>query len=135
MERYGDAFIEVIRQQEEGDSTSPAQTAENEQFEILALCRAGMSATQIAQQRGLSEQQLYHHLAQLIEAGSIDADEVLAGLAELSPGDIANIEDALLAQDDLAEQRFSYRASSELLDGAYAKGLLQCVRAAILLST
>ncbi|MEZ0151915.1 MAG: DNA helicase RecQ [Candidatus Reddybacter sp.] len=135
MERYGHAFIEVIRQQKEGDSSSPAQSAENEQFEILALCRAGMSGAQIAQQRGLSEQQLYHHLAQLIEAGSIDADEVLTGLAELGASDIANIEDALLAQDDLAEQRFSYRASSELLGGAYAKGVLQCVRAAILASS
>ncbi len=135
MERYGHAFIEVIRQQEEGDSSSPAQAAENEQFEILALCRAGMSGAQISQQRGLSEQQLHHHLAQLLAAGSIEADEVLSGLLELNDNDIATIEDALLAQDDLAEQRFSYRASSDLLDGAYAKGLLQCVRAAILLSS
>ncbi|MCG8383727.1 MAG: DNA helicase RecQ [Gammaproteobacteria bacterium] len=135
MERYGDAFIEVIRQQEEGDDNSPAQVAENEQFEIITLCRAGMSSAQIAQQRGLSQQQLYHHLAQLIETGRIDADEVLSGLAELSAGDIATIEDALLAQDDLAEQRFSYRATSELLDGAYSKGVLQCVRAAILASS
>jgi len=89
----------------------------------------------MTQQRGLSEQQLYHHLAQLTEAGSLDADEILTGLLELSDGEIATIEDALLAQDDLAEQRFSYRASSELLDGSYAKGILQCVRAAILASS
>jgi ATP-dependent DNA helicase RecQ len=135
MERYGDAFIEVIREHEQGPDTSPQQAQENEQHEVLALCRTGMSAEQIVQQRGLSEQQLYHHLAKLIEEGSLESDEVLSGLAELSPNDIANIEDALLAQDDLAEQRFSYRASSELLDGAFSKGILQCVRAAILVSS
>ena len=135
MERYGDAFIEVIREHEQGPGQSPQQAQENEQHEVLALCRAGMSAEQITQQRGLSEQQLYHHLAALIEEGSLEGDEVLNGLAELSDSAIANIEDALLAQDDLAEQRFSYRASSELLDGAYSKGILQCVRAAILASS
>ncbi|MDF1831533.1 MAG: DNA helicase RecQ [Porticoccaceae bacterium] len=135
MERYGDAFIEVILEHEHGPGESSQRAEESTQHEVLALCRAGMNAEQIIQQRGLSEQQLYHHLSKLIEEGDLEGDEVLTGLAELNSGDIANIEDALLAQDDLAEQRFSYRASSELLGGAYSKGILQCARAAILASS
>lgn len=132
MERYGDAFIEVIRQHEVGDQQSAEQVKANEQHEVLTLCRAGMTVAQMTQQRGLSEQQLYHHLAALIEEGSLGGEEVLTGLAELSDGEIANIEDALLAQDDLSEQRFSYREAIVLLDGVYSKGLLQCARARIL---
>ncbi len=135
MEHYGDAFIDVIRRHENGADTNIQARKEDEQHEIQALLQAGMGAQQIAQQRDLTEQRLYQHLAKLIEQQSIESNEVLSGLAGLSSQDIANIEDALFAQDDLAEPQFNYRASNTLLGGKYHKGLLQCVRAAILVES
>ncbi|MFQ6014061.1 MAG: RecQ family ATP-dependent DNA helicase [Anaerolineae bacterium] len=41
------------------------------------LFRRGLSPTQIAQERGLKDSTIYNHLAQLIEAGQIEVDDVV----------------------------------------------------------
>lgn len=133
LDKFGAAFIAVLQSFEEGvPATTPKNsiTAANERHEIFALVNAGLNVETIAQQRSSNSSVIYKHIADLIEAGSISVETAL----DLPSSELAQIEDALLIQDDLTEDSFTYHRVLEDLDNRFPVGVLRCVRASILQS-
>jgi len=120
LERYGDAFLEVIRVHEDGDENRADAAAET-----LSLFRLGFDVDAIASRRGLRPDTVYAHLAAAIAAGEVALDEVVA----LEPPEMAMVQDTLLAHGapDSARLRETYAA----LDGDYPYGILRCVLAGL----
>ena len=125
---YGDAFLAVFAEHRHDDDAPAAEP--DDRHELLALAQAGMAPTAIAAQQGIGEPQVYRGLAELVTAGQLALDQALA----LPEAEIAIIQDALLAQPNLAEDTFSYRQVREFLSDDYPTGVLHCVRQAILAS-
>ncbi len=125
---YGDAFLAVFAEHRHDNDTPTAEP--NDRHELLALAQAGMAPAAIATRQGIGEPQVYRGLAELVTAGQLALDQALA----LPEAEIAIIQDALLAQPNLAEDTFSYRQVREFLSDDYPTGVLHCVRRAILAS-
>jgi ATP-dependent DNA helicase RecQ len=127
FERFGLEFLEVLSKFEEKYEPSFDASIVQEQ-EAQALFFAGFSAEAIASQLQISPLHAYKYLAKLVERGDAEITDVLA----LAERDIAEIEDVLLAQTDLAEKTFSFKAAMADLQQRYPLGCLYCVRASIL---
>lgn len=117
---YGDDFLAVLEsfrnaQKDIGESAD----------ESLEMFKLGMTAEQIAEQRQLTVDTIYLHLAQGIEQGSLPLAEVVG----LQANEIAIIEQAIL--DLPVDQRNTLKPVYTTLDGAYNYGVLRCVRAGI----
>ncbi|MGR9114897.1 MAG: DNA helicase RecQ [Gammaproteobacteria bacterium] len=119
LELYGDEFLAVIN--EFADSDLKADTV----AETLALFRLGFKAEQIAQQRGLTADTVYSHLARGLERGAVELVEVV----ELPGSEIKLIQDGMLSLPD--ERRNALKPIYEMFDGQYGYGILRCVRAAL----
>ena len=133
LDKFGAAFIEVLQSFEDGDPSVIAKKSVNaasERHEIFALVNAGIDIETIAQQRSSNSSVIYKHIADLIEAGSISVEAAL----DLPSSALAQIEDALLIQDDLTEDAFTYHKVLEDLGNQFPVGVLRCVRASILQS-
>jgi ATP-dependent DNA helicase RecQ len=118
---YGDEFLAVLAEFDQEVRTSTIDTVE----ETLDLFKLGYSVEQVARQRGLKEETIYAHLARGLESGSVRFEDVL----DLSAREIADIEAVLLAMPE--QQRNALKPVYEQLGGAYAYGVLRCVRAAL----
>ena len=118
---YGDEFLAVLA---EYDDEAPA-SATDTVAETLDLFRLGYSIEQVAQQRGLTADTVYNHLARGLEAGAVRFEDVL----DLSVQEIADIEAVLLALPE--QQRNALKPVYDELGGAYGYGILRCVRAAL----
>lgn len=126
LEKFGQQFIEFFTNNDE-NITEPDAEAVHRQ-EIYNLCLANMSISDIAQQRQLSENLVYKHLASNIANNKLQLHQVI----DLSPAELLQVEDALLMSDDIHQTHFSYSAAKEILGGAYPTGVLRCVREQLL---
>lgn len=130
LERYGAAFIELIRQEShsEQDSHPEEQGSKlSSELESLKHFRRGLSAAEVAQARGLKLSTVYSHCSKLIEAGSLDLRQVV----DLDQASIERIMD-VLAEHALDDDRLPLRPVYDYFDGLYSYDLLSCVRAAML---
>ena len=129
LDHYGETFVELIAEhlenQRAGENGYDAMSAT--QQETLALFKAGMTIDAIGQQRSLSQDTVYSHLAGLIETGALPLREVV----ELGDDEIGRIQDAIFAQPDTQEV-FRFKPVFDELGGEYSYGVLRCVRAAII---
>ena len=129
LERFGKPFIEFFEQA--NDSASTVDAVAINQQEILSLCLANMTVTDIATQRNLSEQAIYKSLASSIASGTLSLSQAI----DLTEPEVAEITDALLMSEDLNEARFNFAQVSSTLEGAYPQGIIRCVREHLLKTT
>lgn len=126
LDLYGDDFLAVI--QEFGPSSDTFIAVSDTVSETVDLFRLGYNAEKIAQQRGLTTDTIYNHLAQAVEQRVVELTETV----DLSEAEIHAIQDAILALPD--EQKNALKPVFESFGGRYGYGVLRCVRAALLSS-
>ncbi len=127
LDHYGEIFTQLISEHVEQHNDADGYDALSAtQHETLALFKAGMSVEAIAQQRALTVDTVYAHLAGLIENRALALQEVV----ELEDESIGRIQDALFAQPD-EQPVFRYKPVFDALGGEFSYGILRCVRAAI----
>lgn len=120
LERYGDEFLEVLRDHEDELLNRDAEKIDTRQ-ETLNYHRSGMSPEQIATQRGLSVETVFSHFMDLIAENKVQLSEVV----ELPKPELQVIEEALLHQANTEGLKF--KPVFEYFDGAYPYGVLRCV--------
>jgi ATP-dependent DNA helicase RecQ len=122
LERYGAAFLAVIREHGPAPLAKPALN--DTAAESWALFRLGLSVEQIAERRGLKVSTIQAHLAVAIENGRAELQEVVSLNAE----QLAEIRAASHGLPD--EERRGLKPLFEALGGKYDYGVLRCVTAA-----
>ena len=127
LQHYGDDFLGVIAAHGPGQTIVgiASDTTPDTTRITLDLFRQGCDVTQIAAERGLTEDTVWGHLARVIAAGELEVSEA-TGLAD---PDIGRIQDAFLAQPE--ERRGTLKPVFEALAGEFDYSLLRCVRAAL----
>jgi ATP-dependent DNA helicase RecQ len=116
---YGDAFIAVIYYFLQIQESSLSETV----AETVNLLRAGYSAEQIAQQRGLKLDTIYTHLAEAIAADLVELNAAVA----VPASEVQQIQEAILALPE--EQKNALKPVFELFGGVYSYGVLRCIKA------
>jgi ATP-dependent DNA helicase RecQ len=91
--------------------------------ETVNLLRAGYSAEQIAQQRGLKLDTIYTHLAEAIAADLVELNAAVA----VPASEVQQIQEAILALPE--EQKNALKPVFELFGGVYSYGVLRCIKA------
>ncbi len=119
LERYGEAFLEVLA----GNAEAPKAVVDL-RHELISLARAGMTPSQIANQLGCSEKNVYSLLAEAIGRQQLSLEQALDLPEEL----LGEIQDAFL---DGEGELSSASEISEQLGGRVELGVLYCVRAAL----
>ncbi|MVW75501.1 DNA helicase RecQ [Pseudomonas xionganensis] len=119
LERYGEAFLKVLA----GSAEAPRAVVDL-RHELISLARAGMTPTQIANQLGCSEKNVYSLLAEAIGRQQLSLEQALDLPEEL----LGEIQDAFL---DGEGELPSASEISEQLGGRVELGVLYCVRAAL----
>ncbi|AFU98012.1 ATP-dependent DNA helicase RecQ [Simiduia agarivorans SA1 = DSM 21679] len=122
LAKFGQAFLDTLCEFDAPDDDS-SDTLDG----TLTLLRLHMTPAQIAAQRGLTENTIYNHMAELIQSGQISLREAL----DINDADLARMQDEILAYDG-GDEGFRFKPVYEALDGAFDYGTLKCVRAAIL---
>jgi ATP-dependent DNA helicase RecQ len=134
LERYGQAFLEVIlahteapAEPEQAVAAIPAapQDEDGTVEQTRALIFAGRSPEQVAEARALKLSTVLVHLAELVRRGDLTAAEA-TGLAE---DELRAIEEAALALPE--EERGRLKPIFERFGGRYSYGVLRCVSAGI----
>ncbi len=126
LDRYGQAFLRLLN----GETEAPTSAAPMDKKSLEQHLMQGMDIEAIALQYDQPSSKLYSMAAQLIEEGALDLEHVVS----IEPNTLIQIEDALLMQEDLTEDEFSYQAVLQELADPYPIGLLRCVRAALICS-
>jgi ATP-dependent DNA helicase RecQ len=121
LEAYGADFLDVL-QSHAGDAHDDASAGDTVE-ETLQLFRVGMDVEAVARHRDLRPDTVYSHLATAIEHGEIDLAEA-TGLAD---AELERVRLAFAAQEGAPR----LKAVFDALEGAYAYGVLHCVRAAL----
>ncbi|GAB4268114.1 MAG: DNA helicase RecQ [Methylomicrobium sp.] len=127
LELYGDEFLSIISQFGPAEVKPPVVS--DTVADTVDLFRLGYDAERIADQRELTLETIYNHLAQAIEQGLVELNEAVS----LSETEIQQIQDALLALPD--DQKAALKPIFEQFQGQYSYGVLRCVRAALLRNT
>ena len=122
LERYGQAFLDVLTDSAEAPSTPPVVT--DLRHELVSLARSGMTPTQIARQLDCSEKNVYSLLAEAIGRQQLSLEQAIDLPEEL----FGEIQDAFLDGDG---ELPPVAAVAELFDGRVPLGVLHCVRAAL----
>lgn len=117
LERYGDAFIQVIQ------AFIQSQPLSETVLTTLTLHQQGLRTTQIAAQRELQLSTIYSHYAALIEANQLS----LADVTDLDEAQKSRIVRAYQALSD--EDKGRLRALFDALSGEFDYGILRCVLA------
>ena len=119
LKKFGQTFLEVIQSSPLPDVLQ--NNLSDTVNETLTLLNDGLDAEAIASQRDIKLSTVYTHFADAIEAGLIEAKEVL----QLSEGEHNEIINALEMnmEDDRLKPAF------DALEGAYDYGILKCVQA------
>ena len=119
LERYGEAFLDVL-----GGKAEPASTPVDLRHELISLVRAGMTPSQVASQLKCTEKNVYALLAEAIAEQQLSLEQALDLPEEL----LGEVQDAFLDGEgelppvaELAEQ----------FRGRVNEGVLHCVRAAL----
>ena len=121
LRHFGQDFIDVIH-----NHPLPAlldNTLSDTVNDSLLLYAQGLSPEQIAQQRELAAGTVYTHLAAAIEAGLLQAEQVLS----LDTGQYSEIINALKLHE--TGQQGTLKPVYDALDEAYDYGVLRCVQA------
>jgi len=120
LEKYGDAFLEVISDHINNEEKGTTDTV----TESLLLFRSGLNAENIAEQRGLASTTIYSHLASCIEQGELKLNDVI----QLEKQDLDLIHETLLSTGDGSKK---LKPVYEALDGLFDYNTLRCVQAAV----
>ena len=121
LERYGQAFLEVLNGSAADDAPAPVADLRHE---LVSLARAGMTPAQIAGQLNCSEKNVYSLLAEAICAQQLSLEQAL-DLPEDLLGEI---------QESFLDGEGELPAVSEiapLFAGRVDEAVLYCVRAAL----
>ncbi|NOT11548.1 MAG: DNA helicase RecQ [Methylococcaceae bacterium] len=121
LELYGQDFLAVISEFADVQPTLSGTATES-----LELFRLGYTVMQVAQKRELQETTIYGHLAQALEKGLLQLNEVV----DLPKQEIDQIEEAILGLPE--QQKMALKPVFELFEGQYSYGVLGCVRAALI---
>ena len=121
LEKYADAFLEVISDHKINDVSSATDTVS----ETLLLFRSGQDINTIANKRNIKTSTVYAHLASCIERGELNLDEVI----DIDAQDISIIHETLLSIDDGSRK---LKPVYDALDGMFDYNILRCVQAATL---
>lgn len=121
---YGDEFISVIHGFSTAGESFPIGFTETVE-ETLALFRLGYSVAQISTQRQLKTGTIYTHMAQIIEEGGVELQDVV----DLTEHEIKQIQDIMLNLPE--DRKNSLKSVFDALEGAYDYGVLRCVRATL----
>jgi len=121
LEKYADAFLEVISDHKINDVSSATDTVS----ETLLLFRSGQDINTIANKRNIKTSTVYAHLASCIEQGELNLDEVI----DIDAQDISIIHETLLSVDDGSRK---LKPVYDALDGMFDYNILRCVQAATL---
>ncbi|WP_324832572.1 DNA helicase RecQ [Pseudomonas saxonica] len=119
LERYGEAFLEVLA----GQAETPKVVADI-RHELISLARAGMTPLQISGQLQCSEKNVYTMLAEAIGRQELSLEQALDLPEEL----MAEVQDAFL---DGEGELPSVASITEQFKGRVPEGVLYCVRAAL----
>ena len=119
LERYGEAFLEVLG----GQAETPKVVADI-RHELISLARAGMTPLQISGQLQCSEKNVYTMLAEAIGRQELSLEQALDLPEEL----MEEVQDAFL---DGEGELPSVASIAEQFKGRVPEGVLYCVRAAL----
>ena len=119
LERYGEAFLEVLG----GQAETPKVVADI-RHELTSLARAGMTPMQIAGQLQCSEKNVYTMLAEAIGRQELSLEQAL----DLPEALMEEVQDAFL---DGEGELPSVASIAEQFKGRVPEGVLYCVRAAL----
>lgn len=121
LENYGEVFLKVIREHQDNQQAGGTSDTINQTFELF---NAGVDLESIAQQRGLGLSTIYSHLANLIQQGRVDVEDVV----DLNKKEIQAIQAEIL---ELGEEAKRLKAIFEYFDGQYEYEVLRCIRASV----
>ncbi len=121
LKKYGDVFLKVINDHKKNEKQHATDTV----GESLSLFRSGMDINTIASQRNLKPSTIYSHLADCIEQGELELEDVI----KLKQQEINVIHEALLNVDTDSRK---LKPVFDALDGIYDYDILRCVQAAVL---
>jgi len=121
LEKYGEAFLKVIT---EHKNNAPGETSDTVS-ETLLLFRSGQDINTIAEKRNIKTSTVYSHLANCIEQGELNLNEVI----DLDQQQISIIHETLLSLDDGNRK---LKTVYDALDGMFDYNVLRCVQAAML---
>ncbi len=119
LERYGEAFLEVLG----GQAEAPKVVADL-RHELITLARAGMTPMQIAGQLQCSEKNVYTLLAEAIGKQQLSLEQAL----DLPEDLMGEVQDAFL---DGEGELPAVAEIAALFAGRVPEGVLYCVRAAL----
>jgi ATP-dependent DNA helicase RecQ len=119
LERYGEAFLEVL-----GGQVEAPKPVADVRHELITLARAGMTPMQIAGQLQCSEKNVYTMLAEAIGKQQLSLEQALDLPEEL----MGEVQDAFL---DGEGELPPVSEISALFAGRVPEGVLYCVRAAL----
>jgi ATP-dependent DNA helicase RecQ len=119
LERYGQAFLEVL-----GGQVEAPKVVADIRHELITLARAGMTPMQIAGQLQCSEKNVYTLLAEAIGKQQLSLEQAL----DLPEDLLGEIQDAFL---DGEGELPPAAEVIELFAGRVPEGVLYCVRAAL----
>lgn len=121
LERYGQAFLQVLQGQVVETKTAEAADLNHE---LVTLARSGMTPSQMAQQLNCSETSVYSLMAQAISAGQLTLEQAL----DLPWETLEQIQDAFLDGDG---QLPSVAQLQRQHNFAIDEGVLHCIRASL----
>jgi ATP-dependent DNA helicase RecQ len=119
LERYGEAFLEVL-----GGQVEAPKVVADVRHELITLARAGMTPVQIAGQLQCSEKNVYTMLAEAIGKQQLSLEQALDLPEEL----MGEVQDAFL---DGEGELPAVSEIAALFAGRVPEGVLYCVRAAL----
>ena len=121
LERYGQAFLEVLNGSGADDTPAPVADLRHE---LVSLARAGMTPAQIAGQLNCSEKNVYSLLAEAIAQQQLTLEQALDLPEEL----LGEIQETFLdGEDELP----AVSEVAPLFAGRVDEAVLYCVRAAL----
>ena len=121
LERYGQAFLEVLNGSGADDTPAPVADLRHE---LVSLARAGMTPAQIADQLNCSEKNVYSLLAEAIAQQQLSLEQALDLPEEL----LGEIQEAFL---DGEGELPAVSEIAPLFAGRVDEAVLYCVRAAL----
>lgn len=119
LNKYGQAFLDVIQASPLPDLLQ--NNLSDTVNDTLTLLHQGIDIENIARQRDIKLSTVYTHLADAIEAGLLEAKEVL-NLSEGEHNEIINALEMNMDDDRL-------KPAFDALEGQYDYGILKCVQA------
>ncbi|MGR9052276.1 MAG: DNA helicase RecQ [Gammaproteobacteria bacterium] len=127
LDLYGDEFLAVIAEfpatLDNSKATASPLSATVE--DTLSLFRIGYDPERIATQRGITVDTVYSHMAQALEQGAVELNDIV----DLPASEINDIQDSILNLPEV--QKMALKPVFDLYRGRYGYGVLRCIRAAL----